>query len=305
MKSLKVQLWCRVGVAVFIVIGAGMQQNVMAQAKKDWAKKDKKAAQNAANAKVVDHNMTIESPAGRIDYYPKIASDHRAPRPVEVWLPKGYDPESKDRYPVIYMHDGQFNLHHGNTPFEIKDYLWDVDTTMARLIAAGEIRPAIIVSVWADLDVAGNRGLEFMPQKVVTEEVRKSLIAGDGIFTGEIISDNYLKFLVNDVKPFIDKTYRTLPDRANTYVMGSSMGGLISAYAIAEYPEVFGAAATSDLYHIRIICTSHNTYVPCGIQPVNIGGGFPNSTAEATAPSLSPRMRIVRKTRCRPDLPRR
>ena len=60
---------------------------------------------------------------------------------------------------------------------------------------------------------------------------------------GKLVSDNYLKFLVEELKPFVDKTYRTHPDRANTLVMGSSMGGMISAYAIAEYPDVFGGAA--------------------------------------------------------------
>ena len=54
---------------------------------------------------------------------------------------------------------------------------------------------------------------------------------------------NYLKFLVTELKPFIDETYPTLPDSADTFVLGSSMGGLISAYAIAEYPDVFGGAA--------------------------------------------------------------
>jgi len=244
MKRLNIVLRCLICAAAVMVVAAGLQENVMAQTKKDFPKKDEKALKKVAEAKVLDHAATAKTPAGTIDFYPKIASDHRAPRPVEVWLPLGYDPEADERYPVIYMHDGQFNLHHGHTPFEEKDWLWDMDTTMARLINEGVIRPAIVVSIWADLDVNGNRGLEFMPQKPVTEEVRKSLIARDGVFAdGEIISDNYLKYLVKDLKPFIDKTYRTLPDRANTFVMGSSMGGMISAYAITEYPEVFGHAA--------------------------------------------------------------
>ena len=58
-----------------------------------------------------------------------------------------------------------------------------------------------------------------------------------------ISSDNYLKFLVDELKPFIDKTYPSLTGRADTFIMGSSMGGLISVYAVAEYPEVYGGAA--------------------------------------------------------------
>jgi predicted alpha/beta superfamily hydrolase len=57
-----------------------------------------------------------------------------------------------------------------------------------------------------------------------------------------IRSDAYLKFIVEELKPFVDRTYRTRPDRAHTSVMGSSMGGLISAYALCEYPEIFGGA---------------------------------------------------------------
>ena len=63
------------------------------------------------------------------------------------------------------------------------------------------------------------------------------------IYSGPIRSDAYLRFLVSELKPFIDERYPTLADRDNTYLMGSSMGGLISIYAISEYPEVFGGAA--------------------------------------------------------------
>ena len=75
------------------------------------------------------------------------------------------------------------------------------------------------------------------------------VIAFCGIYSGKrpkpsasLCSDRYLKFLVEEVKPFIDRTYRTQPDAAHTFVMGSSMGGLISGYALVEYPQVFGGA---------------------------------------------------------------
>ncbi|MEE8399279.1 MAG: DUF3604 domain-containing protein [Desulfobacterales bacterium] len=203
-----------------------------------------KSSKNKDNTKERVRTMTENSHNGTIDYYPEIPSEVRAPRPVEVWLPEGYDPASDARYPVVYMHDGQFNFHHGQTPFDEKDWLWDMDRTMARLIEDGDIRPAIVVSVWADLDAKPNRGLEYMPQKPVTDKVWEYLVDQEPPFAGgKIISDNYLKFLVRDLKPFIDKTYLTQPDRENTFVMGSSMGGMISAYAITEYPDIFGAAA--------------------------------------------------------------
>ena len=181
---------------------------------------------------------------GTLEYHPDFPSEYIVPRPVEVWLPEGYDPTSPARYPVLYVHDGQFIFHHGRTPFSGTDWLWDVDTTMARLIEEGAIRPAIVVSVWANLDAEGNRGLEFMPQKPVTDEVWELMATKHPkLKGGKIVSDDYLKFLVEELKPFVDQTYRTQPDRASTFVMGSSMGGLISAYAMTEYPDVFGGAA--------------------------------------------------------------
>lgn len=170
------------------------------------------------------------------------------PRPVDVWLPEGYDPASSDRYPVIYMSDGQFNFHQSSSPFAGTDVFWDVDKAITRLVRNNEIRPAIVVSVWMSHWLKGSRGAEYMPQKSVTDEVWQLMKKEGNNFSVEeggnqMTSDNYLKFLVSELKPFIDKTYRTHPDRNNTFHIGSSMGGLISAYAIAEYPEIFGGAA--------------------------------------------------------------
>ena len=190
---------------------------------------------------------------GSIVHYPSFESDLIRPRPVDVWLPEGYDPEAKDQYPVIYMHDGQMLFNHSLSSFVGMDVFWDVDKAMTRLVNQGEIRPAIVVAVWMASWDKGARGAEYMPQKAVTSDVWARMNqdgpgTATGGFAGEtggqtMSSDNYLKFLVTELKPFIDDNYRTLPDREHTFLMGSSMGGLISAYAISEYPEVFGAAA--------------------------------------------------------------
>lgn len=94
----------------------------------------------------------------------------------------------------------------------------------------------------------GARGAEYMPQKPVTAEIWETMREQGNNFSveegGEVMSsDKYLKFLVDELKPFVDVNYRTQPDRDNTFVIGSSMGGLISAYAISEFPNVFGGAA--------------------------------------------------------------
>lgn len=185
---------------------------------------------------------------GSIVSYPAFASQLVRPRPVDVWLPEGYDPTSGNRYPVIYMHDGQFLFHVSHSPYAGMDFFWDVDKAITRLVRDGEIRPAIVVSVWMSDWEKGARGAEYMPQKPVTDEVWQLMQKEGNNFSveegGEVMSsDNYLKFLVDELKPFIDETYATQSDQDNTFVVGSSMGGLISAYAIAEYPDVFGGAA--------------------------------------------------------------
>lgn len=128
------------------------------------------------------------------------------------------------------------------------DVFWDVDKAITQLIKDGEIRPAIVVAVWMSDWTKTARGAEYMPQKPVTEEVLQSLREAAVDFAdkeiGEVISsDNYLKFLVEELKPFIDETYPTLVGSSDTFVIGSRMGGLISAYAVVEYPDVFGGAA--------------------------------------------------------------
>ncbi len=157
-------------------------------------------------------------------------------RPVDVWLPPAYD-ESEARYPVIYMHDGQ-NLFDPTTSYSGVD--WGIDEALTGLIDGGVIASAIVVGVW---NTGENRWREYMPEKFVRRSLKQRLRAL--FFTrlrGVPYSDAYLKFLVGEVKPFVDSLYRTLPDRANTFVMGSSMGGLISLYAVEEYPDVFGGA---------------------------------------------------------------
>ena len=185
---------------------------------------------------------------GSLVHHKDFPSQLIRPRPVDVWFPEGYDAESGERYPVIYMHDGQMIFHHPDSSLAGMDVFWDVDKVMTRLISNNEIRPAIVVSVWMADWETGARGAEYMPQKALTEEVWQRMREGNPKWTAEagghvLSSDNYLKFLVTELKPFIDETYPTLPDSADTFVLGSSMGGLISAYAIAEYPDVFGGAA--------------------------------------------------------------
>lgn len=157
------------------------------------------------------------------------------PRHVDVWLPPAYEREPDCRFPVVYMHDGQNLFNPADCVFGVP---WAVDVAMNRLIDAGEAPPAIIVGLWS----TELRNPEYLPAKPfqsLADQTRQRLLAYTG---GVTLSDEYLAYIVEEVKPFIDATYRTLPDGRHTAIMGSSRGGLISLYAICEYPEVFGGA---------------------------------------------------------------
>lgn len=159
-----------------------------------------------------------------------------APRDVWIWLPPGYD-SSHQRYPVIYMHDGQNLFDAATANYGVE---WEIDETLTRLIKAGEVRPAIIVGVRS----SPKRFEEYMPKKAASGDVVTTGVDRYPTFrTSDLIADRYLSFLVEELKPAVDQKFRTRTGREDTFVFGASMGGLISAYAVSEYPDTFGAAA--------------------------------------------------------------
>ena len=167
----------------------------------------------------------------RIDPYPDFSSKYVKSRNIEVMLPPGYN--ENQSYDVIYMHDGQ-NVFNPETAYA--GDAWEVDKAMRILIEENKIRPAIVVAIWN----TPLRMNEYMPAQPAEESRRRAIAEG---WEDELLSDNYLKFIVSELKPFIDSIYPTLQRRENTFIMGSSMGGLISIYALSEYPNVFGGAA--------------------------------------------------------------
>ena len=173
---------------------------------------------------------------GRFEHYQPFYFKLVTPRPVDVWLPDAVKLNTKERYPVIYMHDGQ-NLFDPETSF-LPGIDWGMADTAHRLIQENRIPPVIIVGIWS----ATARGREYGPAKAVNDYAssaeRKKYLRD----FGKPVSDDYLRSIVNELKPFIDRTFPTRTDAAGTAIMGSSFGGLISLYAVCEYPEVFGGA---------------------------------------------------------------
>ncbi|MCU0729619.1 MAG: alpha/beta hydrolase-fold protein [Sphingopyxis sp.] len=177
---------------------------------------------------------------GRLVEWTDVSSRHVQPRSVTIWLPPGYDQTSR-RYPVIYMHDGQ-NVFTPGRAYGGEE--WGVDEALSRMIAAGRTRGAIVVGVWN----TNLRGREYLPAAIVAAlpaDMRRQV---ETTHNGPSLADAYLRFLVEELKPRVDRTYRTRRGRVDTSIMGSSMGGLISLYALGEYPSVFGAAAAVSIH---------------------------------------------------------
>jgi predicted alpha/beta superfamily hydrolase len=138
---------------------------------------------------------------------------------VVVYLPASYDENAAQRYPVVYMHDGQ-NLFDDAKAFG--GVSWDVAGALDRGTADATIHDAIVVAI---ANTAA-RISEYTP-------VADPSYGGGG-------ADAYLALIADQLKPRIDRDYRTLADRGHTAIMGSSLGGLVSVYAGVTRPDVFG-----------------------------------------------------------------
>ena len=167
-------------------------------------------------------------------------------RPVDVWLPPGYRADRP--HAVLYMHDGQMLFDPAST---WNRQAWTVDAVAAPLIADGTLRDFIVVGLH---NHAEQRHAEFFPQ-ACWPAIEKTG-PGQRYLAGQLkrppLSDAYLRSLVKVLKPRIDARYATDPGPASTFLMGSSMGGLISLYGLCEYPEVFGGAAALSTHWIGL-----------------------------------------------------
>lgn len=163
-------------------------------------------------------------------------------RDIWVWLPPGYAHEPWRRYPVLYMHDGQNVFDRRLTNY---DKEWGLDEAITRLAARGDLREWIVVAIRSPDD----RYQALFPQKLydLLPKSQQKRIDGTslaGIEGGKPLSgDAYAAMVARDLKDRVDGEFRTLAGPGDTAVMGSSMGGLMSLYLIAEYPQIFGQAA--------------------------------------------------------------
>lgn len=160
--------------------------------------------------------------AGSIQRVENFPSQFLTARNVDIWLPEGY--QSSKKYPVVYIHDGQM-LFDSTLTWNKKE--WKVDEILTGLIREQKIGACIVVGIW---NTGMDRISEYLPTKIfnlLDDKTGKNL--SDKYCNGKgARGDQYLKFIVTELKPYVDKNFATFPDREHTFMAGSSMGGLIS-----------------------------------------------------------------------------
>jgi len=184
----------------------------------------------------------------KLEVIEDFSSEFIQARRVDVYLPEGYP--NKAPYNVLYMHDGQ-NL--SDTSLAYGGIAWQADKVLAQLMASNEVEPTILVGIWN----TPKRYQEYAPMPAfvsLSDSTAANIVKEYG---GIPFSDRYLSFLVEELKPFIDKKYKTNPSANATTIAGSSMGGLISLYALCKYPDVFGSAGCVSI-HWPILTKVHD-----------------------------------------------
>jgi len=197
-----------------------------------------------------NHQLKLSS--GKVERIENFNSKFVRTRNIDVWFPNDYSTDKK--YAVLYMHDGQ-SLFDGSITWNKQEL--GVDETLSQLVKEGKVRNTIVVGIWN----TEFRHPEYFPQKPfenLAQPFRDSLMNTTELFKMEVNSDKYLKFIVEELKPYIDSQYSTRSNMENTFIAGSSMGGLISMYALCEYPEVFHGAGCISTHWVGTFDTKDN-----------------------------------------------
>ena len=180
---------------------------------------------------------TGEVPKGQV-FIHTIKSKTLGDRTIRVYMPSDYE-LGGGPYDVLYMQDGQMLF---DSKITWNHQEWGVDEAMDTLIALGRIRPTMVVGI----DAAGTASDTKRIAEYCPSDVANLIADGHAMYSGMITpkGNEYLQFVVDEVKPFIEMTYpQAYKEREHTWIMGSSCGALISSYAVNKYPDVFAGAA--------------------------------------------------------------
>jgi pimeloyl-ACP methyl ester carboxylesterase len=195
----------------------------------------------------------------------QVGGDGDAPRKIHVFLPREYE-TVVDEYPVIYMNDGDTAFFRGGAIGQS----WWTGETLGELYKRNAIARVIVVAIYAL-----NRDREYTHEPAVPRWIRQVDCCG---------VEAYTQYLADALKPFIDRSYRTIPDPRQTTIMGSSHGGLAAFYTACRRPDAFGnAAALSPSFWVGLD-TGTDTFLPL----------HKSSLLELTAPTLGDRDRRPR-----------
>jgi len=195
---------------------------------------------------------------GNLERLKLFESKYVNPRHIDIWLPEGYP--SAGKYASLYMHDGQMLY---DSSMSWNKQAWEIDEVAHKLIGEGSVAPFIVVGIW---NSGPGRHADYFPQKPferLTETEKDTISAqleragrSKGRFKPE--SDKYLKFIVEELKPYIASHYAVHNDPKYHVMAGSSMGGLISIYALCEYPGEFGGVACLSTHWTGSFTLDHN-----------------------------------------------
>ncbi len=179
--------------------------------------------------------------SGKIERLDNFSSEYVTNRNIDIWLPANYDGNKK--FNVLYMHDAQMLFDSTKT---WNGQEWGVDEILSNLISKQHIANTIVVGIW-NTDDRHKDYFPDVPEELVSTELMDSLSLylqniGEENFLDSLNSFPYVKFIATELKPYIDVNFSVNTEMKNTFIAGSSMGGLISMYALCEYPEVFGGA---------------------------------------------------------------
>lgn len=196
---------------------------------------------------------------GTIERLHKFPSKYITPRHVDIWMPENYDPNK--RYAVLYANDGQM-LFNADKTWNGQEF--GLDEHITTLVKQHKIKETIVVGIW---NMYSERNANYFPQKVfdaLNANSKKELqaMATEKKQVTFINSDAYLKFIVEELKPYIDQHYSTKTTPKDTAIMGASRGGLISLYALCEYPDIFGAAACLSTHWIGTYSNAEANEIP-------------------------------------------
>ena len=190
----------------------------------------------------------------RVHDFPSVYVANKA---VDIWVPENYSSDKK--YSVIYMHDGG-SLFGKNTDKKGWGSKWKADEVATKLLNENKVKEFIIVGIY---NTGKTRWNEYFPSKSINyldKNYKDSLFFQNENNYTNLIADNYLKFIVKELKPYIDNTFSVYKNANYTYIAGSSMGGLISMYAIFEYPNVFSRAACISTHWMGVAPNKDGVY---------------------------------------------